>query len=130
MPYLYIDIAGKKGRGVFTSKNIRKDTVIEISPVIVLPVKDVDPVDSTTLGNYVFEWGWSKRLRCLALGYVSLYNHEYSSNCEYDMDYDKQIITIKTVKPVKKGEELSINYNASPEDKKPVWFHKKVKSPD
>ncbi len=125
MPYLYISEAGKKGRGVFTKQNIAKGTVIEVAPVIVIPVKDIELIDKTILGNYIFEWGWSKRLRCMALGYVSLYNHDYSSNCEYDMNYEKKIIKIITVKPVKKREELSINYNASPEDKTLVWFDKK-----
>jgi uncharacterized protein len=35
------------------------------------------------------------------------------------------LMTIKTVKPVKKGSELCVNYNADPNDKTPVWFHKK-----
>ncbi len=125
MPYLYIGDAGKKGRGIFTKQKIAKGTLIELSPVIVIPVKDIKLIDETLLGNYIFEWGWSKRLRCLALGYVSLYNHDYSSNCEYDMDYEKKTIKIITVKPVKKGEELSINYNGKLEDKTLVWFDKK-----
>ena len=122
MPYLYISQAGKKGRGVFTKRAIPKGTVIEISPVVVLSAKDRKLVEQTKLGSYIFEWGWSKRLGCMALGYVSVYNHNYSSNCEYDMDYKKQTLTIKTVKGIKKGEELTINYNADSEDKTPVWF--------
>lgn len=59
------------------------------------------------------------------MGYISLYNHSYDANCDYEMDYDNLLMTIKTVKPVKKGSELCINYNASPDDKTPVWFHKK-----
>ncbi len=63
----------------------------------------------------------------MALGYVSLYNHEYASNCDYEMDFESNLMTIRTVKRIKKGEELSINYNADPNDKTKVWFHKKIK---
>ena len=37
---------------------------------------------------------------------------------------EKRLMTIKTVKTIKKGEELFINYNASPDDKTKVWFDK------
>jgi SET domain-containing protein len=57
-----------------------------------------------------------------------MYNHDYSANCEYDMDYDDDIMTIRTVKAIKKGEELCINYNASPNDKTEVWFHDQIKT--
>ncbi len=126
MPYLYVAPSGKKGRGIFSKKNIPAETVIEISPVVVLSAADRKKVEGSKLGNYIFEWGWSKKLGCMALGYVSLYNHNYVSNCEYDMDYKNEIITIKTVRAIKKGEELTINYNAVHDDDTPIWFHKKV----
>ena len=40
------------------------------------------------------------------------------------MDFRKQIITIKTVKPVEAGEELLINYNGDWNNDNPVWFDK------
>jgi SET domain-containing protein len=61
----------------------------------------------------------------MALGYVPLYNHSYMSNCEYDMDYDNDIITIKTVRPIKAGEELTINYNGKWNNPARVWFDAK-----
>ncbi len=123
LPHLFVAPSGKKGRGVFTSKAIPADTVIEISPVLVLSIKERKAIEETKLYHYVFEWGNSKKLAALGMGYVSMYNHDYSSNCDYEMDFEAQLITIKTVKPVKKGEELCINYNADPEDKTLVWFH-------
>ncbi len=125
MPYLFIAPSLKRGRGVFTSKNIPANTVIEISPVIVLSSTERTQVENTKLFNYIFEWGETKKMGCIALGYISLYNHNYSSNCDYEMDYKKQLLTIRTVKAVKKGEELCINYNASPDDKTKIWFNGK-----
>jgi uncharacterized protein len=125
LPHLFVAPAGKKGRGIYTSKNIPADTVIEISPVIVLSPKERKSIEATHLYNYIFEWGETHKSGALGLGYISLYNHSYESNCDYEMDYENMLMTIKTVKPVKKGSELCVNYNADPNDKTPVWFHKK-----
>ena len=38
------------------------------------------------------------------------------------MDIDNETITITTVKPVAAGDELFINYNAEPDNTKPIWF--------
>ena len=58
----------------------------------------------------------------MALGYVPIYNHAYDSNCEYEMDFEDQLIRVKTVKQVEKDEELFINYNGDWNDNTPVWF--------
>jgi SET domain-containing protein len=125
LPHLFVAPAGKKGRGVYTSKNIPAGTVIEISPVLVLSPKERKTIEETKLFDYIFEWGNNHKSGAIALGYVSLYNHSYDANCDYDMDYDNLLMTVRTVKPVKKGAELCVNYNAAPADKTPVWFHKK-----
>lgn len=124
LPNLFIAPSGQRGRGVFTSKAIAANTVIEISPVLVLSAKERKTIEETKLFHYVFEWGNSKKMAALGLGYISMYNHEYASNCEYEMDFDENIMTIRTVKAIRKGEELTINYNADPNDKTLVWFHK------
>lgn len=124
-PYLTIAPSSKKGRGVYTTKNIPAGTIVEISPVIVLTAKERAVIEKTKLYNYVFEWGASKKQGCIALGFASMYNHDYSANCDYDMDFDQELITIRTVKKIKKGEELFVNYNADPNDKTKVWFNAK-----
>ncbi|RYF98959.1 MAG: SET domain-containing protein-lysine N-methyltransferase [Chitinophagaceae bacterium] len=103
--------SGDKGRGVFTSSAIDKDVVIEIAPVIVMNAEDRALLDQTLLHDYIFEWGGQKKQCCMALGYVPVYNHSYGSNCEYEMDYDNDLIRIKTVRYIREGEELFINYN-------------------
>lgn len=110
------------GRGVFAHADIPADTVIEIAPVIVMSEKDRKLMDQTLLHDYIFEWSESRKQACMALGYVPLYNHAYRSNCEYEMNFRKQIITIKTVRSVKKGEELFINYNGDWDNDRPLWF--------
>lgn len=125
LPFLSIALSGSKGRGVFTSENIRSGTVVEISPVIVMNNDDRKLLDQTLLHDYIFEWGGDKSRCCVGLGYISIYNHSYQSNCEYEMDYESELIRIVTVRPIKKGEELFINYNGEWNNSKPVWFDAK-----
>jgi len=116
---------GKGGKGVFTTKAFKVGTIVEISPVLVFTGKEYLHLAETMLYNYVFEWGATRKKAALALGYISMYNHSYSANCEYEMDFDNNLMTIKVVKPIKKGEELFINYNAEPDNKNKVWFDAK-----
>ena len=121
-PFLFIDVTPGKGRGVFTNKKLFADTVIEVSPVIVMSKADREHLDKTLLHDYIFEWGVLKDKCCMALGLVPIYNHSFTSNCEYFMDFDKDIISIKTVRDIKKGEEVTINYNGDWNDAAALWF--------
>ena len=124
-PYLFIAPTESMGRGVFTSEPIEADTVIEIAPVIVMSKEDRKLLDQTLLHDYIFEWGRNQQQCCMALGYVPVYNHSYQSNCEYEMDFNAEIITITAVRFIQQGEELFINYNGNWNDSKRVWFDKK-----
>ena len=121
-PCLYIDISFNKGRGVFSSENLPIGTVIEIAPVIVMSPEEKVILDQTLLHDYIFLWGKDETQCCVALGYVSIYNHDYQSNAEYEMDFETKTIRIKTVRDIKKGEEVFINYNGVWNDTTPVWF--------
>ncbi len=127
--YLHPDIivakTKNKGRGILANKNIAANTVLEIAPVIVMLRTDRKLLDQTRLHDYIFEWGDNKKQCCMALGYVALYNHAYQSNCEYEMNFKRQLITITTVKDVKAGEELCINYNGDWNSNKKLWFDAK-----
>lgn len=124
-PYLYLNKTERAGRGVFTSENIPAETIIEISPVIVMPQVDRIQLDKTKLHDYIFEWGINKDKCCMALGFIPMYNHSYKSNCEYFMDFDEEIIFVKTVKAIEKGTELTINYNGDWNDETKLWFEAK-----
>jgi uncharacterized protein len=125
LPFLFIAPTPKMGRGVFTTENIDVGTVIEIAPVIIMTREERKLLDQTLLHDYIFEWGEGSGLCCMALGYVPVYNHSYTSNCEYEMDFDEEHIRIKTIRPINAGEELFINYNGSWNDSSPVWFEVK-----
>ena len=125
LPFIFIAQTSHMGRGVFTSSSIDEGAIIEVSPVIVMSDEDRKLLDKTLLHDYIFEWGGSKKQCCMALGYIPVYNHSYKSNCEYEMDYDHELIRIKTVRFIRAGEELFINYNGDWNDSKPLWFEAK-----
>ena len=122
LPCLTIIDTPNMGRGVFTSEPIPLGTIVEISPVIVMGPEDRILLDKTPLHDYIFEWGEDRKQCCMAMGYVPVYNHASPSNCEYEMDYDDDTITVTAVRDIEPGEELFINYNGDWEDARPVWF--------
>lgn len=122
---LFISSTDRMGRGVFTSADIDAGTVVELSPVIIMSSEERKLLDQTLLHDYIFEWGEEKKQCCMALGYVPIYNHSYQSNCEYEMEYERELISIKAFSFIKAGEELFINYNGDWNNSKPVWFDAK-----
>ena len=124
LPSLYVGDSIDRGRGIFCSEPIASGTIIENSPVIVLKQEERLMLDQTLLHDYIFLWGSDEKECCLALGYLSLYNHDYRSNAEYVMDFSGRTIRITAVRNIKKNEEIFINYNGNWNDPKPVWFHR------
>jgi SET domain-containing protein len=122
---LFVGRSKTMGRGMYTKRPLEKDMIIEIAPVIIMNGKERKLLDQTLLHDYIFEWGEDRKQCCMALGYVPLYNHSYQSNCTYEMDFRKKIITIKTTRKIKTAEELFINYNGDWDKKTPVWFDAK-----
>lgn len=125
LPFLFIAPTQDMGRGVFTREDIDAGTLVEVAPVIVMTAAERKLLDQTLLHDYIFEWGEQSDQCCMALGYVPVYNHSYQSNCEYEMDFDSRQILIRSVKPVKAGEELFINYNGEWNESTPLWFDAK-----
>lgn len=119
---LYIGSTPQMGRGVFTTHDIEAGMLVEVAPVIVMGKNERKLLDQTLLHDYIFEWGQSKDQCAMALGYVPIYNHSYRSNCEYEMDFEREEIRVKAVHFIKAGAELFINYNGDWDDNKPVWF--------
>ena len=109
------------GRGVFAIVNFRKGEIIEQCPVIVLSRKDYLLAKKTELKNYYFMWG--KVTSAICLGYGSVYNHSYEPNATYKKQIKEKTINFVAIKNIKKGEEITVNYNyGKPEDKRTLWI--------
>lgn len=119
---IYVAATKNRGRGVFTKDAIEAGKLIELSPVIVMSGDERTLLDKTLLHDYIFEWGEARDQCAMALGLVSVYNHSYTANCTYGMYYKQQMISVITVREIRAGEELFINYNGEWNNQKPVWF--------
>ncbi|ALC86107.1 MULTISPECIES: SET domain-containing protein [unclassified Bacillus (in: firmicutes)] len=110
---------GKYGKGLFATRDIKKDELIEVSPVIVSPRNEWKYMKKTILLNYCFHWG---KRTAIALGYGALFNHSYTPNVRFVNNKKNLSIDFYAIDDINNGEELTINYNGDPEDKSKLWF--------
>jgi len=122
---LYIGQSPDKGRGVFTSESIPAETIVELAPVITMSAAERKLIDQTKLHDYIFEWGEDNSMCAMALGWIPIFNHGVPANCEYFMDFDDEVIFVKTVRTITAGEELFVNYKGDFDNQEAVWFHAK-----
>ena len=107
-------------RGVLAAEPIRKDEVIEISPVVILPGRQRDAIEQTAITNYCYVW---EDDFALAFGLGSLFNHAYDANAEFERDFENLTMIFVAVKDIQPGEEILINYNGAADDATPVdWL--------
>lgn len=111
---------GKYGRGIFATRAIKKDELIEVSPVIVSPKDEWKYLKKTVLYYYCFHWG--KKDTAIALGYGALFNHSYSPNIRFKNNKENLTIDFHALEDINEGEELTINYSGNPEDMSKLWF--------
>jgi SET domain-containing protein len=109
-----------KGRGIFAQQDFAKGDLIETSAVIVIPKQQVKLITKTVLLNYYF--GWHGESGAIGLGFASLFNHSYHPNAVYIKNFAKSVIDIIAYKDIRKGQEITINYNGQVDDVSPVWF--------
>jgi len=107
---LFVSNAGHKGRGVFTSKILKKGDLIEICPVIELSYKEHQGLLGHILENYAFVWNTRKKNVAILLGFGSLYNHSSKPNADYIKRIADGVMVFKALKTIKAGEEITIDY--------------------
>lgn len=107
---------GKMGRGLVANRKIKKGTVIEESPVIVLDDDDWSSLGRTVLNLYWFLWNETGNEHgvCLALGVGSLFNHSDKPNTVYKANFKTKTLIFKATRDIKKGEQLFVNYGYDP----------------
>jgi hypothetical protein len=114
-----------EGRGVAALRPIRKDELIERSPVIVVPEADRSAVDASSVGSHIFMWEhgttgedlYSGRGRAaVVLGFASLLNHSAEPNCRLVRHIDALAMDVIALRDIAAGEELRFDYNMT------LWF--------
>lgn len=106
-----------KGRGVFAVRRILKGEIVECAPVVPMAKKDI-PDDGNVPDGYVLEWDEDDEdnAYALVLGYVMLYNHSARPNIELENDTENLTITVRALRDIRAGEELTWNYGCE------LWF--------
>ncbi len=113
----------KAGRGVFARSTIKKGELIEICPVIDISESDTSNLIESILVTYFYYFGRKKERSVVALGFGSIYNHSYSPNALYKEKYKDQVIEFWTLREIKKGEEITVNYiQGNKKNTNPLWF--------
>lgn len=104
-----------KGRGVVTTRPIKRGKLVEAGPVI--RMKKRDRLDRTTvLSHYPFEWNDPPYVHAFPLGYAGLLNHSFEPNCKIESDIRGEVLCIYALRDIAPGEELTWNYGIDP------WF--------
>lgn len=107
---------------MFALKDFKDGEIIETCPVINITPKERKIVEKTIFNYYIYPWR-STLSGSLVLGYGSIYNHSFSPNADWKQNFKTQSMVYRAIKQIKKGEEITVNYNSEPDDQTPVdWF--------
>lgn len=96
------------GYGVFANKSFKKGDVIERAPFL-----EIETPYGNELMNYVFQSHLDRTKSLIVFGYGSIYNHSLTPNVVYSINPQlpsDRLFTYQAAKPIKKDEELFINY--------------------
>lgn len=113
---------GEYTRGVFASEFIPKGTMFHAAPVLAYPNEQHEHIEKTLLADYAFEYGIGRT--AILLGYGMLFNHSYTPNATYEIDFEGQTFNFSAYRDIEAGEEVFINYNGEVDDNDPLWFNK------
>lgn len=111
---------GEFNRGVFATQDIAKGTLIHEAPVIPYPNEEHQFIEKTLLADYAFEYGINHT--AILLGYGMLFNHSYTPNATYDINFNNHTFDFYAYTDIKAGDEILINYNGDVDDNTPLWF--------
>lgn len=111
-PYIHIKETKTFGRGIYSNRNIPKNIVIEINPLIVLSKTHTNIAKNTCLNNYFYYYDQNKC--AIALGHGSLFNHNSIPNVTYEIDKKTNTVKFITLVEVLKNQQLFIDYGYNP----------------
>lgn len=107
---------------MFALRDFKPGEVIENCPVLTFNPKERKHLEKTLLNYYIYPWR-STRGASLVLGYGSIYNHSFSPNADWKQNFKTQSMVFRAIKHIRKGEEITVNYNGEPDSKTPIdWF--------
>jgi SET domain-containing protein len=98
------------GRGMFATRDIKKDEVIERAPLVV-----IDRSEDLTSGSLLrkYDIAYKDGKFAVMLGYASIYNHSDDNNVIWDFEPDEDIIYIKSIRDIPKDQEVCVSYGSN-----------------
>ncbi|KAI8992100.1 hypothetical protein BDF20DRAFT_848273 [Mycotypha africana] len=104
-----------KGRGVFATEPIEKNTLVEISPILFFKSDEYKQHGQYTILDH-YTYCWKEGGYALALGLGSMFNHHSNPNMGFIRDVPNQLIRYVTLRRIERDEELCISYGNH------LWF--------
>ncbi|KAK8197674.1 hypothetical protein HDK77DRAFT_24410 [Phyllosticta capitalensis] len=105
-----------KGRGVVAARDLPAYTVLDVCPVLPLAPGEENYLQHTSLHYYVYKWptetaeGKKITTQAVIFGLGSMFNHRRDQNVIWERDTERLLVTYRTARDIKKGEELCISY--------------------
>lgn len=134
---LYFEEVPDKGRGVFCLQDISDGEMLEVAPVLIMPTEQTNTLCTTILYDYCFQATsypekFLKSINidnpaatvCLPLGIIPICNHRVAPNATYEFTVENlhPYATLKAVRNIPAGEEISVSYGDS-------WFARRKMNP-
>lgn len=105
-PGIEIRRSPKDGWGVFARRNIKENSILEESPLVLVHKEKI--LDVHEFYRYCYDF--DDEVAMLGLGYAGLYNHSSDPNVEWVKDSVNMVMKHFTTRDIKAGEELFIDY--------------------
>lgn len=109
-PEIYIKHGGIKGTGIYAKNDIPANVMLELSPVSSCWKSNWEETPYH-LKKIVFSFPMNTDNYVIALGYISVYNHDDNNNA-YWFTCDVGV-GIVTTREIKKDEEICVSYGTS-----------------
>ncbi len=119
MADLVVRSSRRGGRGLYANRDFRKGETLVEDPVLIFPNREATP--RSVVHKYTFDWS-DDDTSALALGLGSLINHSYDPNAVYVFRWREKAIRFVAYRDIRRGEEILMNYNHDPDDKRRVGF--------
>ncbi len=110
-PAVQVGDSSLHGRGVFTTRPIALGERFEVNPVFRIDAAERRHLDQTALHDHYFE---HERDAYIALGPISLLNHDDDPNADFELDVEALEISLVARRPIERDEEVTIHYGVEP----------------
>ncbi len=108
-PALTVREVPGKGRGLFIAADVPAGALLEEAPVIPMRPEDAVPRQSI-LYNYPFGWEDPPYVEAVALGAISMANHDDNPNARFQTDLPAKLVRLFAKRDLRAGEEVTIDY--------------------